>query len=135
MSTSKKDLVVADVLKNSLRALIEWKLGRTEAALGLLEAATAAEEAMPMDFGPPIIVKPSHELYGELLLQIERPAEAQIQFRKALERAPRRSLSLAGLASAARAAGDQATVIYACAELSTIYARADEGVTVPEACK
>jgi predicted Zn-dependent protease len=134
-STTKRDLLVAEVLQKSLSALVAVERGKTDEALALLDEATAVEESMPLDFGPPIIVKPSHEVYGELLLQIEQPAEAQLQFRKALARAPRRSLSLAGLASAARATGDQATLRYACAELSATYARADAGVGVPEACR
>jgi len=132
--TSKNDLVVAEVLRSSLRALIERDRGNTEEALALLDEATATEEAMPLDFGPPIVVKPSNELYGEVLLGLGRPQEARAQFEKALARAPRRSLSLAGLARAAQAAGDSSTVAKACAELNDVYARADKSVARPEAC-
>jgi tetratricopeptide (TPR) repeat protein len=100
--TSKTDLVVVDVMQKSLRALVELGRGRTEAALDLLAAAATAEEALPADFGPPAIVKPSHELYGEVLLRLGRPAEARAQFEKALDRAPRRRLALDGLAAAAK---------------------------------
>ena len=132
--TSKTDLAAAEVMRTSLRALIELDAGRTDGALSLLEEATAAEEGMPMDFGPPAIVKPSHEIYGEVLLKLGRPQEALDQFRKALERAPRRSLSLAGMARAARAVSDTKAVARACAELESIYAGADETVSLPEAC-
>jgi tetratricopeptide (TPR) repeat protein len=132
--TSKTDLIVAKVLQQSLRALIETERGNTDEALALFVEATAAEEAMPLDFGPPIIVKPSHELYGEVLLRLDRPAEAQVQFEKALQRAPRRSLALAGLARAARATSDAATVAKACGELASSYSGADASVPRPAPC-
>jgi tetratricopeptide (TPR) repeat protein len=132
--TSKNDLIVADVLEGSLKAMIELDRGNTEAALALLDRAAAAEAALPMDFGPPAIVKPSHELYGEVLLGLGRPQEARAQFEKALARAPRRSLALAGLVRAAQAQGDPSATAKACAELSDVYARADPSVPRPAAC-
>ena len=65
---------------------------------------------MALDYGPPAIVKPSHEIYGEVLLALGRPADAQTRFEKALQRAPRRTLSLVGLARATQAAGESAAV-------------------------
>lgn len=132
--TSKQDLVVAQVLQKSLRALIEADRGNTDRALALFEEATVVEAAMPLDFGPPIIVKPSHELYGEVLLKLDRPAEAKAQFENALERAPRRSLALAGLARAARALDDATTLAKACGELESSYTGADESVPRPAPC-
>ncbi|MDX1388308.1 MAG: hypothetical protein R3344_03915, partial [Acidobacteriota bacterium] len=102
-STTTRDLLVAEVLQKSLQALVAVERGKIDEALALLDEATAIEAAMPLDYGPPIIVKPSHEIYGEVLLRLDRPAEARVQFEEALARAPRRSLSLAGLASAAKA--------------------------------
>jgi tetratricopeptide (TPR) repeat protein len=104
--TTKRDLVVAQVMQKSLRAMIALHDGDTSKAIALFEEATAMEEAMSMDFGPPVIVKPSHELYGEVLLTLGRPDDAKLQFEKALMRAPRRSLSVAGLAKASKASGD-----------------------------
>jgi cytochrome c-type biogenesis protein CcmH/NrfG len=48
-------------------------------------------------------VKPSHELLGEILLALHRPADAQREFTRALALAPKRTLSLAGAAQAAAA--------------------------------
>ncbi len=134
LDTSKTDLVVSEVMQKSLRALIALQRGEAAAALSLLEEATAAEESLPHEFGPPIIVKPSHELYGEVLLKLGRPADALAQFEEALARAPRRSLALAGMARAAGATGNAAAVARACADLSNSYAGADTGVPRPEPC-
>jgi len=132
--TSDLDLEAAEVMRKSLLALIGLDRGNAEQALALMDEATAAEDAMPLEYGPPTIVKPSHELYGEVLMRLGRPDEARAQFEKALQRAPRRSLSLAGLATAAKAMGDDAARDGACAELRTNYSRADESVRLPEAC-
>jgi Tfp pilus assembly protein PilF len=93
-------------MEQELEALILFFEGRTAEALTLLAEATTAEEARPLEYGPPSVVKPSHELLGEMLLALDRPAEAWVQFTKALERAPRRTLSIVGLATAAERAGD-----------------------------
>jgi tetratricopeptide (TPR) repeat protein len=99
-STTQRDLVVAEVLQKSLLAMTHAARERPNKAIALLEEATAIEESMPLDFGPPIVVKPSHEIYGELLLKMGRPAEALVQFEEALARAPQRRLSVAGATAA-----------------------------------
>ncbi len=131
---SKSDLVVAEVLQKDLRALALLGRGDTSGALRLLDEATAAEDAMALDYGPPAIVKPSLEIYGEVLLTLGRPADARTQFEKALARAPRRSLSLRGLARAAKAAGDPIAAASACSLLRENYASAGPAVQRPAAC-
>jgi tetratricopeptide (TPR) repeat protein len=122
------------VLEKSLRALWLYAEGRSEEAASLLAQAAEAEAALPLEYGPPPIVKPSQELYGELLLDLGRPGEARRMFEQALTRAPRRSRSLAGLATAAEASGDGAAAARTCDELAAILAQADEAVTLPGAC-
>ncbi len=124
----------ARVLTKSIRALLELAEGEPAVALALLAEASEAEGALPLDFGPPGIVKPSHELYGESLLSLDRPEEALKQFEAALGRAPRRTQSLAGLAAAARALGDVETADRACGELEAIRADAQPASPLPTAC-
>jgi len=76
-------------------------------AIDLMKQATALEEAMPPPSGPPGLVKPSHELFGELLLKAGKPAEAAEQFKAAMLRQPNRARSLLGAARAAAALGDR----------------------------
>ena len=54
-------------------------------------------------------VKPPNELYGEILLELDRPAEAMEKFETSLQRMSGRSRSLLGLARAASRSGDRAT--------------------------
>ena len=48
------------------------------------------------------MIKPSHELFGEVLLRAGRQAEAAAQFKTALLRQPNRPRSLLGLARAVK---------------------------------
>lgn len=95
------------ILSLELRAAILAASDKPDAAVALLREATKLEDAMPLEFGPPAIVKPSHELLGEVLLDAGRAAEAQREFTRALELTPGRSRSLVGLARAAAISGDR----------------------------
>ena len=81
---------------------------------------------MAVAFGPPDVVKPAHELLGELLLAQGKPAEAQQAFVRSLALAPRRAASLLGLARAAAAAGDAAVADQARADLRAMWHQADD---------
>ena len=81
-----------------------------------------------MEFGPPNTFKPPHEAAGELLLELRRFAEAEEEFRLALERAPKRSASLLGFARAAKAQGKSADAATRYAELAANWRRADAGL-------
>jgi tetratricopeptide (TPR) repeat protein len=72
------------------------------AAERLLKEATAIELSLDAPSGPPEPIKPSFELYGELLLDLNRPKEAAAQFELALGRMPNRRASLMGLARGTR---------------------------------
>jgi tetratricopeptide (TPR) repeat protein len=116
---------VPRILARQLQAALLAAEGRGGDAVRLLTEAAALEDALPLEFGPPDVVKPSHELLGETLLAVGRPTEAQRAFERALTLAPRRALSLLGLARAATAAGDHVAAQRATAELRAVWHRAD----------
>ena len=103
---SPLDRKMAEVMREQLQAEIWVAEGRKEQAFELLQKTTAEEDALTFEFGPPVPIKPAHELYGEALLAANRPNEAREEFRRALARAPKRAQSLKGLAKAEAAAGD-----------------------------
>jgi tetratricopeptide (TPR) repeat protein len=107
-----------------LEGLVAYAKGRHGEAESLLEKAAAAEDQQSYQYGPPFPIKPSRELLGETLLRLDRPAQAQAQFARALERAPRRPQSLEGLADAAAKAGDTQTAAEARRVLQEIRASA-----------
>lgn len=88
-----------------LEGLVAMETGNTEKALTHLKEAAALEAEKPLEFGPPFPIKPAHELYGEALLTLDRPADALTQFQQTLDRYPNRALALMGKAKAAEQAG------------------------------
>lgn len=75
-------------------------------AIELMKKATSLEEELSPPSGPPTLIKPSHELFGEILLKAGKPKEAAGQFATALLRQPNRARSLLGSARAAAQSGD-----------------------------
>ncbi len=97
-------------------------------AIELMKQATAMEEQSSAPYGPPTLVKPTHELFGEILLRAGKPAEASEQFRIALLRQPNRARSLLGSARAAAQSGNQAAAAAAYTALLEQWKQADEGL-------
>jgi tetratricopeptide (TPR) repeat protein len=134
-ATYAPDTGAAHIMEKELEALIRLAEGKTEEATQLMNEATSAEDSLSFEFGPPVPVKPAHELFGEMLLELNRPQEARKQFERALARAPKRVLSLLGLARAAGKSGDPATAREAYDELRKIWHKADAGVKELEEVK
>lgn len=121
---------VPDILNRQMEALLRLADGDSASALAMLLEAARIEDRLPMEFGPPDVIKPSHELLGEVLLQSGKAGEAQREFTRALELAPRRARSLLGLGRAALAAGDKAAARTALEDLKKAWHSADP--TLPE---
>jgi tetratricopeptide (TPR) repeat protein len=97
-------------------------------AIELMTKATALEEQTGAPYGPPSLIKPTHELFGEILLRAKKPAEAAEQFKTALLRQPNRARSLLGAARAAAQSGNQAAAITAYTTLLEQWKQADDGL-------
>ncbi len=93
------------IMTMELQAMLRYQAGRKKEALDMLEKATIMEENMDFMFGPPIIAKPSFELWGEYLMKEGEHEKAIEAFEKALKRTPGRTQSLKGLAQAYKGAG------------------------------
>ncbi len=116
---------VAAIMADELEAVLLAAEERGQEAVALLRKATQAEDALSFEFGPPNPVKPAHELLGEILLDLKQPVQARGAFEAALARAPRRALSLVGLARAAAAVGDPTAADRVYGELRQMWHRAD----------
>ena len=81
--------------------------GDHNGAAKLMRQAVEREEKLGPPSGPPNLIKPAHELFGELLLRAGKPAEAAEQFRISLLRQPNRARSLLGAARAAAKIGNR----------------------------
>jgi tetratricopeptide (TPR) repeat protein len=122
------DARVPAVMAQQLEAALLFVEGRREEALVLARQASVVEDGLSFEFGPPLPVKPTHELVGELLMDLRRPREAMQEFDASLKRYPRRAVSLLGLARAATAARDQAAARRAYSELQQIWQKADKNL-------
>lgn len=117
-----------EITMKQLDGLIARASNQNDRALQHLKSAAAMEDEMPLDFGPPFPIKPAHELYGEVLLELDRPAEAQKQFEEALKRYPKRALLLHGHARAANRAGNDDAARSSRTVLQSIWDDADADV-------
>jgi tetratricopeptide (TPR) repeat protein len=74
----------------------------------LLKEATTMELTLDAPSGPPEPIKPSFELYGDLLSELGRSQEAAAQYEQSLFRMPNRRAAVQGLARTAPARSSQA---------------------------
>jgi tetratricopeptide (TPR) repeat protein len=100
-------------------------IGDANNAVVKLKEAAAMEDAIDDLSQPPYPVIPANELLGNLLLELNRSAEAATYFRKALKRTPNRPKVIFGLARAAQALGDEQTAAKRYEEFLTLWKMAD----------
>lgn len=85
-----------DIQIDQIESLLLIEEGKTDAGLSLLKEAVVAEAELPIDFGPPTIVKPSYELLGDVLMEMNKFDKAAEAYEMQLERTPERRRSLLG---------------------------------------
>jgi tetratricopeptide (TPR) repeat protein len=78
---------------------------RTEEAVDLARSAAKLAEAAGKHPRTPGALLPPRELLGDLLMELNRPAEALVEYERSLREAPRRFNSLYGAARAAELSG------------------------------
>jgi hypothetical protein len=83
--------------------------GDADNAVSKLKEAVAMEDSIDDLSQPPYPAIPATELCGDLLLELNRRAEAATYFQKTLQRTPNRPKAVFGLARAAQALDDNAT--------------------------
>ena len=93
------------IMSRELAASIALAKGDKDHAVAMLKEAVQIEESMRPPNGAANPVKPSHEMLGEVLLAVGKPAEAAEVFEASLLRMPNRARSLMGAIKAHAAAG------------------------------
>ena len=98
------------------------------AAVALMQDAAAHEDATEKSAVTPGPLAPAHELLGDMLLQLDRPAEALAQYRATQAREPNRFRTLYGAMRAATTLGDTAASAHYAAQIerltgSSVYSR------------
>jgi tetratricopeptide (TPR) repeat protein len=99
--------------------------GDADKAVARLKEAVSIEDSIEDLSQPPYPVIPATELCGNLLLELNRPAEASIYFEKTLNRTPNRPKAVFGLARVAELLGDSVTAKRRYEEFLTIWRTAD----------
>jgi tetratricopeptide (TPR) repeat protein len=94
-------------------------------AIKMMTEAVAIEDAIEALSQPPYPIIPAHEVYGTLLMEMKRPAEAANQFTEALRRTPGRPMAVYGIAQAAEALGDRPTALARYTEFLELWKQAD----------
>jgi hypothetical protein len=127
--TEKKEAYWAEQTQIQRRSASAWLAlaeGRRAEALVEMRAAAALEDGTEKNAVTPGPLAPARELVGEMLLQMDQPADALKEFEATLEKEPNRFRTLFGAASSASLAGDREKARTYAAALLKVSDRADE---------
>ena len=100
--------------------------GKNEEALRQMELAANMEDGTEKSAVTPGPLSPARELLGEMLLEMNKPAKALVQFEATLKKEPRRFRSLYGAAHAAQLSGSSDLSQKYFGELLTVCAHSDK---------
>jgi len=106
-----------DIQRQTAAAWVARAEGKNDEAVKLMRAAAAQEDATEKHPVTPAPVIPARELLGNLLLEVNQPAQALLEFEASSQRDPNRLNGILGAARAAELSGDGA-------KAKALYARA-----------
>jgi len=95
-----------DIQSRIVTAWMQLAMGQQDAALQTMSEAADAEDKTEKHPVTPGQLTPARELYGAMLLQVGKPAEALAAFEATMHKEPNRMNATIGAANAAAAAGD-----------------------------
>ena len=107
------------------QAVAAQAAGDDSRVIEIMTEAVAIEDSMEALSQPPYPIIPAHELYGTLLMELKRPAEAAKHFAETLRRTPGRPRAVYGIARAAKALGDRPTARARYTEFLELWKQAD----------
>ncbi|AHM62479.1 hypothetical protein D770_21150 [Flammeovirgaceae bacterium 311] len=96
-----------DIQKNTVKAWLAYAKGNRKEALATMKSAAALESTTEKHAVTPGELLPAVELLGDMLLALNNPAEALLQYEAALARSPGRLNSIYGAAQAAELSGNK----------------------------
>ncbi|MBI4520872.1 MAG: tetratricopeptide repeat protein [Gemmatimonadetes bacterium] len=121
------------IMYKQVSALLHASMGHADIATGLMDEAVKIDESMAPPRGAASPIKPVHELYGEMLLELGRAGDAVSLFETSLQRLPNRPRSLLGLARAYAQTGNRAKAAEAYERLTRVWAGRDSFPGMQEA--
>lgn len=99
--------------------------GNADEVVAKMKEAVAIEDSIDSLSQPPYPIIPANELFGTLLMELNRPADATERFLQTLKRTPGRPKAIYGIARAAQARGDNATARRRYQEFLSLWKNAD----------
>jgi tetratricopeptide (TPR) repeat protein len=114
-----------EIQRQTANAWLAWAKGQNDEALKLMRAAVELEDSTYKNPVMPAYILPARELLGDLLLELQQPGQALIEYETSLRAVPNRFNGLYGAAQAAQLAGNQAKAKLYYAELLRICDKAD----------
>jgi hypothetical protein len=114
-----------DIQRRGAAAWLALVEGRKQDALNEMRAAAEREDATEKNAVTPGPLAPARELLGEMLLQMNQPAQALKEFEAVQKKEPNRFRAIAGAAKAAAASGDRAAARKYYEQLVKICAKGD----------
>lgn len=99
--------------------------GNANEVIAKMREAIAIEDSIDSLSQPPYPIIPANELFGTLLLELNRPKDAQERFFETLKRTPGRPKAIYGIARAAEAKGDLVTATQYYAQFLALWKSAD----------
>jgi len=127
--TEQKETYWAEQTQIQRRSASAWLAlveGRSAEALVEMRAAAAIEDGTEKSAVTPGPLAPARELVGEMLLQMDQPADALKEFETTLKKEPNRFRALFGAARSASLAGDRQKARTYSGALLKICERADK---------
>lgn len=115
-----------DIERQGASAWLALAEGRKADALAQMRAAAEREDGTDKNAVTPGPLAPARELLGEMLLQLNDPAQALKEFEATLKKEPNRFRTVFGAAQAALKVGDRAAARRYYETLRTICERADK---------
>jgi tetratricopeptide (TPR) repeat protein len=107
-------------------AIAAQAAGDREGAIAKMNEAIAIEDSIYALSQPPYPIIPAHELFGDMLLEMKRPADAMKHFAETLKRTPGRAKAIYGIALAAETLGDKQIAIKRYTEFLELWKLADK---------
>ena len=125
---ASKQTYWADQVSIQQQAAAAWAAraeGKNDEAVKLMRAAAGLQDSTEKHPVTPAPVVPARELLGEMLLDLNQPAQALVEFEASATREPNRFNGLFGAARAAELSGDRAKAKTLYAKLMSMCDRAD----------
>ena len=114
-----------DIQRREAVAWLGLVEGRQADAVAAMRAAAAVEDGTEKSAVTPGPLAPARELLGEMLLQLEQPAEALKEFEATMKKEPNRFRAVYGAAKSAALSGNRAKARAYYGQLLKICERAD----------